>query len=242
MMSKKKLAALVGALSVMVSAYATPSMAISLGFGATGGAIFLSADGSEKLAAPVAAGGAATTAKKGQENINGVMPSIYAQITIGEERFGEGNGFVIGYDMGIGKASKTVRRSEVKNQNAANDGTGDAGATESSTSAEAEVSNLNTIYIETPGFTIAGIYLRAGWSEMDVKTTEDLITLDTVGDGSIDGFTYGVGFKKSLSGFQIKTEFNYTDFDTLALTSASGSVYKATPEAWTAKLGIGYNF
>ena len=232
-MSKKKLAALVGALGIMVSAYATPSMAISLGFGVTGGGIFVDAAGSEKLNAET---NAATTAKKGQENLNGVMPSVYAQITVGEGRFGEGNGFVLGYDMGLGSASKKVTKSEVIDYKAADT------FLEGATTAEVELSNLNTIYFETPGLTVAGIYLRAGWSEMDVETAEDLITGSTIGDGSWDAATYGFGFKKSLSGFQVKTEFNYTDFDTLSLTSSNSGVYTATPEVWTAKLGIGYNF
>ena len=233
-MSKKKLAALVGALGMMVSAYATPSTAISLGFGVTGGGIFVDADGTEKLA--TTGNAAASATKKGQENLNGIMPSVYVQITVGEGRFGEGNGFVIGYDMGMGEATTKVSRGEQINYLAADT------SVEASTSVEATVSNFNTVYIETPGFTVAGIYLRAGWSEMDVETAEDLITGSTIGDGSWDAATYGFGFKKSLSGFQIKTEFNYTDFDTLSLTSSSSAVYTATPEVWTAKLGIGYNF
>ena len=64
---KKNLVSLIGAMSIVVSVYATPSMAISLGFGATGGGLFLDAAGSEKLAEV-----ATTTAKQGQENINGI--------------------------------------------------------------------------------------------------------------------------------------------------------------------------
>ena len=36
------------------------------------------------------------------------------------------------------------------------------------------IENINTMYIETPGFTPLGIFLKAGWSEMDVRTKEDL--------------------------------------------------------------------
>lgn len=229
MMNKKKFAALIGALGIMVSAYATPSMAVSLGFGATGGYTNVDAEGTEIL-------NGQTVASNGQENLDGPMASIYAQITVGEEQFGEGNGFVLGYDMGLGEASAKVVRSGQINKLAPE------ASEEGSFRGEARVSNLNTIYFETPGFTTAGLYARIGWSELDVETSEDLLTDDTIGDGSMDGTTYGFGFKKSLSGFQVKTEFNYTDFDTLSLTSGSGTVYTATPEVWAAKIGIGYNF
>ena len=229
MMNKKKLAAFVGALGIMASVYATPATAISLGFGASGGFANVDAEGTETL-------NGQSTASNGQENLESATGSVYAQITVGEGRFGEGNGFVLGYDMGIGEASAKVERSGQINLRAAD------ASDEGTFLGEATVSNFNTIYIESPAFTTAGIYLRLGWSEMDVDTSEDLLTNDSVGNGSMDGYTYGFGFKKSLSGFQVKTEFNYTDYDKLSLTSTSGTKYTASPEVWAARIGLGYNF
>ena len=54
------------------------------------------------------------------------------------------------------------------------------------------------------------------------------------------------GFKKSAGGFQVKTEFNYTDWDTLSLTNtgtdAGSNKITVAPEQWSGKLTIGYNF
>ena len=54
------------------------------------------------------------------------------------------------------------------------------------------------------------------------------------------------GFKKSVGGIQIKTEFNYTDWDDITLTNigtdAGAEKITASPENWAFKFGIGYNF
>ena len=180
---KRNLVALVGAISILVSVYATPSMAISLGFGASGGYTNVDVEGTEIL-------NGQTVATAGQENLESPMGSVYVQLTVGEAQFGEGNGFVIGYDMGIGEASTQLSRNIINKR--APEITNDENIV-----AQATVSNLDTIYIETPGFTSAGLYLRAGWSDADVTTGEDLLAGSGVGDGSFDGATYGFGFKKS---------------------------------------------
>jgi hypothetical protein len=106
---------------------------------------------------------------------------------------------------------------------------------------------MNTIFIETPGLTPLGIFLKAGWSEMDIKTNEELFTGGSYGDGSVDGAMVGIGFKKSVGHFQIKTKFNYTDWDSLKLTNVGTATtgatsVTATPEVWSGKIGIGINF
>ena len=80
-----------------------------------------------------------------------------------------------------------------------------------------------------------------------IITSEELFTGGTYGDATVDGATYGFGFRSKASrGFQTKVEFNYTDWDKVTLTntndSAADTIVTATPEVWSAKIAVGYNY
>ena len=215
----------------MLSALTTSLMAFSFGVGGSFGGTHIEVEGTETLKTSNA-----TQAAK--EDAQAPLGSAYAQIIVGEGYFGEGNGFALGYEHIFGEGSKKQRAEGVIDLHAAD------AQTVGTQYAEVVFKNLNNIFLETPGFTVLGIYLKAGWADMDIVTKEDLVTGGSWGDASTDGPVYGFGFKKSAGGFQVKTEFNYTDWDKISLSSSSdtSSTIDATPEQWSVKLGVGYNF
>jgi len=240
-MSKRinSILASLAAATLMLAGFTTSASAISFGFGVTGGGTHMEATGTE-------------TQKKGEGNGNagavqsatndgqGMLGSAYGQIVFMEGTFGEGNGFAIGYEHVWGEAKVSGTSANVIDAHAVDT------STQGNNYAEGVISNLNTIFIETPGFTPLGLYLKAGYTEMDVTTNEALDTGGTYGNTTSDGVVYGFGFKKAAGGFQVKTEFNYTDWDTISLSNnASGAGadnITADVENWTAKFGIGYLF
>ena len=235
MIKKIKIAAVAGALGGFLNLYATPVMAFGFGIGGTFGGAHVEATGTETM-------NTSSATKDRSKDAQTALASGYAQIIVGDSYFGEGNGFAVGIQHFFGEASmsetKVTTRTNIIDA---------VGATESGTQyANVVFSDLRNIFIETPGFTPLGIYLKAGWAEMDITTQEDLYTGGTFGDASVDGSVVGFGFKKAAGGFQIKTEYNYTDWDSISLsntgTDAGSSKVTATPEHWTVSVGIGYIF
>jgi len=233
-MIKLKLTAIVSAAGIFLSALTTPLMAFSVGAGGTFGGTYAEITGTETLRS-------SNVTQSATESTVGALASAYVQAIVGEDMFGEGNGFAIGYEHIFGEATfkgDTDNKSDIiSTVGAVSDGVQHA---------EATLENLNTIFIETPGFTALGLYLKAGYSEMDVRTKEVLLTGGSYGDSSSSGEVYGFGFKKSAGGFQIKTEFNYTDWDQISVNNTSDSTgtstVTGTPENWTGKISFGYNF
>jgi len=239
-MNKTKLKALsvLGAVGIFLSAMTTSSMAFSIGAGVTGGAAHINIAGTETLKS---GGGTGGETNSGNGDAQAGVPSVYIQAIVGEGMFGEGNGFALGVDYKIGegkmhKSSGTRMDALAADKNYTTENY-----------AEIVAKNYYTIFVETPGFTPLGLYLKGGWSFMDIETNEELGTGSQYGDTDVEGATVGIGFKKSAGGFQIKTEFAYTDFDSVEVTStgtgdSGGNKVKATPEVWVAQIGIGYNF
>ena len=249
-MKKMRFLTVVSAVGLLASAYMTPLMAFSFGIGGSFGGAHFEAAGTESFTAD--ANDTAGRTKTRNKDFQAAMASAYAQVIVGESYFGDGNGFALGYERNFGEANvqeemEHGQSGSESNASARTNIISTVGATEQGTQrAEGVLKNLSTIFVETPGFTPLGIYLKAGWSTMDVITKEDLYTGGTFGDGSADGEMWGFGFKKSAGGFQVKTEFNYTDWDSLTFTNggtdAGSTSVKVSPEQWSGKLTIGYNF
>ena len=229
------------AATLMLAGFTTSASAISFGFGVTGGGTHMEATGTETQNAGGAsdAGNAGATQSATNDG-QGMLSSAYGQIVFMEDTFGEGNGFAIGYEHVWGEAKVSGTSANVVDEHAVDT------STQGNNYAEGVISNLNTIFIETPGFTPLGLYLKAGYAEMDVTTNEALDTGGSYGNTTADGVVYGFGFKKAAGGFQVKTEFNYTEWDTISLsnnaTVAGADNITADVENWTAKFGIGYLF
>jgi len=242
---KIKIAAAAGALALLGSTITTSAIAVewgSVGFGASFGAAHVEASGSETLYRGI---GALTPTKdeSATEDSQAVIASAHVQITLGDQWFGKGNGFAIGVEHFFGEATFDNVYEEVIDIK----GSATAAKTIGKNYAEVTLENLNTVFIETPGVTPLGIFLKAGWSEMDIITKEEMFTGATYGNAAVDGVLVGFGFKKSAGGWQIKSEFNYTDWDAITLSNTGAGVgsaksITAQPEHWAAKIGIGYNF
>jgi len=239
-MKKMRFLTVVSALGLLASAYMTPLMAFSFGVGGSFGGTHIEIDGSETMNHRTA-----NTKLTKKKDFQAALASAYAQVIVGESYFGDGNGFALGYEHNFGEAN--VKEETTSGNSTRTNITSIIGAVETGTQrAEGTLKNLDTFFVETPGFTPLGIFLKAGMSTMDIITKEDLYTGGTFGDGSVDGAMWGFGFKKSAGGFQVKTEFNYTDWDTLSLsntgTDAGSNKISITPEQWSGKLTLGYNF
>jgi len=232
-MFKMKMAALVGVIGVVLNVMTTPLMAISLGFGVSGAGTMLDVTGKETL-------------KQSSRVTNHFIdqavfiPSLYLQVTIGEQWFGDRDGFVIGIERIPGThtiGSGSVTKTDLRKNNA---------TSVVQNYAEAELSDHWTTYIETPGFTPLGIFLKAGYTDVKVTTNERLGTGAAYGDKTINATTVGGGFKGTHeSGISIKIIYEYTDYENISLDSTGSdatSTITADADSQGVKLSVGYNF
>ena len=78
-------------------------------------------------------------------------------------------------------------------------------------------------------------------------TDESLGTGGTYGDQDLNGSTIGVGLRTNGKGLLMKLEANYTDWDSISITSAAddaseSSVVSGDIDSTGLKVSIGYNF
>lgn len=242
-MRKIKLAALSGAMAMMVTAYTTPLMAFTVGVGGSLGGAHVEASGQEYM--NVGLSNTVTAGHKMDKDAFLPLGAAHVEIIIGESHFGERNGFALGIQNVFGEGNINHVNESSTRTNLANLAVEDGPS--GNTSAKVKLKNINTMYLETPGFTPLGIYLKAGYSEMDIVTDEDVYTGATYGDASVDGTVWGFGFKKAAeSGLQFKIEFTDTDWDSVSLsnsdTDAGANKITATPQSRSASMSIGYVF
>ena len=110
--------------------------------------------------------------------------------------------------------------------------TGDAGVDTGTSTVKAEFSNLVTGYVELNIWN--GLYAKYGIMEMDVNTQESLHTDSSYPNTTMDGETYGFGWKGSFdNGVFIKTETLMHDWSDLKLegTGATGTDNNTSVEA-----------
>ena len=99
---------------------------------------------------------------------------------------------------------------------------------------QAEFSNLAVGYVEVNIWN--GLYAKYGIMEMDVETKESLHTDSAYPNATMDGETYGLGWKGSFdNGVFIKTETMMQDWSDVKLT-ATGST--GTANANTVEAGL----
>jgi hypothetical protein len=111
--------------------------------------------------------------------------------------------------------------------------------------ATAKFSGHTTLYVTAP-IKSSGFYVKAGYGQVDVKTTEQLETGAKYADDTINLYTVGLGFTKSLEGgFFARVEGAYTDYDTVSIKSTgSDAVSTVTGDIDTmaAKFTLGKSF
>jgi len=126
------------------------------------------------------------------------------------------------------ETSMSERTDSDPNQTAATD----AGVNEGTSTVKAEFENLVTGYIELNIWN--GLYAKYGIMDMDVNTKESLHTDSQYPNASMDGETYGFGWKGSFdNGVFIKTETLMQDWSDLKInaTGATGDDNNTSVEA-----------
>ena len=206
-------------------ALAGVSHAGSFGVGVSGGIIHVEGSGTETTTAGTVAGGAANTNSKDVDAAS-IIGSVFAEYEFD-------NGWAIGYEHVPGSAdvadAKNSRTDETAEDAA---GSGSSGST--TRTAQAEVDNFNTVYIEAP---IGSAYVRLGFAQVDVNTQETA-SHGTYGNVSVDGVNYGIGLKGSLGGFMTKTSLEHTDFDDFTITSTTSNKISADLDVTQIKFAL----
>ena len=136
-----------------------------------------------------------------------IVPSLFLEIST-DAGLGIGIDFVPA-DAEIGNKSKT--KDDIDTDDAAdNSGTNKASA---------DVSGHQTIYLKIP---VKAAFLKVGYVEADIETTENLATGTTYGNKSVNGTMVSLGFDRDLeNGTFIRAEVAYTDYDDITLTGSA---------------------
>ena len=151
-------------------------------------------------------------------------------------------GFVSGLSIGIDYIPGTADVSnEVKKRTDTESSvTGDADETTTSRAqtAQAEIEDHMTLYANY-NIMDSGIYLKLGFVQVDVNTTESLATGSKYGNVSLDGILYGIGAQTDVgsSGF-MRFELTTTDYDDIAITSSEARAGVSTNNKITADLDV----
>ena len=225
---------LMSALTILAMTFTTSVFAWSIGFGVTGTAIAVSAEGAETEAT----NGTETESslQKANASNNTAIGSIFAEYT-----FDLANGITFGFDYIPGSAkvnSRKLTRSETA------EGKGASGDSSGATdyTAQAEIENHMMAYAEVGVY--EGLYLTAGLAQMDVITLESGNTNSgTYGNKTIDGLMLGLGYKGEFSeNLYYKVSGAYTDYDSFTLTSSTSNVISAELDTLKASFSLGYRF
>tara|TARA_X000001036_G_C20508829_1_gene737140 strand:- start:170 stop:829 length:660 start_codon:yes stop_codon:yes gene_type:complete len=136
-----------------------------------------------------------------------IVPSLFLEISTDA-----GLGIGIDYvpvDAEIGNKSKT--KVDIDTDDAADNG--------GTNKASADVSGHSTIYLKIP---VKAAFLKVGYVEADIETTENLATGTTYGNKSVNGTMVSLGFDRDLeNGTFIRAEVAYTDYDDITLTGSA---------------------
>ena len=202
----------------------------SYNIGVSAGVVDVNADGTETTTAGDVAGGAANSNSKSVDAMSAIA-SIFAEYEMD-------SGLVFGVEHVPGAADvsdKTHSRTETAQGVSGTDASGSVTRT-----ADAEVENFNTLYVEYP---YGGYYVRLGFSQIDVNTKENSVTdSGTYGNTTLDGLNIGIGAKGSLGDFFTKVSLEYTDFEDLNLTSTTSNKISADLDVTQLRFAIGKSF
>ena len=221
--------------AIAIASFSTNSFAGSVGLGVTGSFAIVEAAGSE-ITEGTETGD--TSLREATASNSAVIGSLFAEYIFD-------NNVALGFDFVPGKADvnqKDLARTDVTADAA------EAVQDDGKNTAQAEVSNHITFYAEVPVH--AGLYVKAGYVEMDVKTKEksDVTTRSAYGDTKVDGILFGGGYKNDFgtNGYY-KVEGTHTQFDTLKLSSAANTELKSNTisadlDVTKLTFGLGYKF
>ena len=147
-------------------------------------------------------------------------------------------GFTLGFEHVPGSADvsdKTHSRTETAQGVSGTDASGSVTRT-----ADAEIENFNTLYIEYP---IDNMFVKLGYAQLDVNTKENAVTdSGTYGNATLNGYSLGAGVNGSIGDYFTKTSVEYTDFEDLKLTSTTSNTIKADLDVLEFKFAVGKRF
>lgn len=221
-----------------IAAMSTNAFAGQFGIGVSGSIAAVAASGTEKDTDNT---GTEVSNREATASNNVALGSIFAEYTF------EGlAGMTFGVDMIPATAdvnSKNLSRTDTAI------GLGTSGSSTGSTkyTAQAEISDHYTYYAELP-LGGSGVYVMAGYTEMDVATKEksDNAQTGSYPDTSVDGVKYGIGVKGSLGSGSMfyKIQGSHTEYDTLTVKSDSTkpNSISADLDVTAATIAVGFNF
>ncbi len=118
------------------------------------------------------------------------------------------------------------------------------GSSKVTNTAEVHIEDMFTIYASY--FLTDSFYAKAGYTQADVLTVENLGTGGAYPDTDIEGMMVGIGYTKDLEeGMFVRLEANYSDFDSVKVTNSNDSTKSVTVDGvqgYGARLSIGKSF
>lgn len=167
---------------------------------------------------------------KSVDNMAGIA-AIFAEKTLD-------NGATIGFEIVPFSADVSDKTHERTESSVAGSGEGVSGS--NTRKADAEVEFFRTAYLEFP---VKEALFKVGFSQIDVNTKENKLTNGgTYGDATLDGFTVGLGFKRDAGDVFYKGMLEYTDFETLKLSSSTNNKIEADLDVTQLKVYVGKAF
>jgi len=155
-----------------------------------------------------------------------ILGSVFIEKTIGDR-------FALGFDY----VPMTAESESTENIQS------DGGSNKTNT-VQVDFENLMTLY-GTVSLT-ENVYVKAGYSEVDVVTNESLGTGGAYGDTSLEGYVLGIGYNANLdSGTFLRLEANYMDFDGATLTNTADSTKSVSADGFDgygARISVGKSF
>ena len=202
--------------------------------------------GVQATVASVSAEGTETEAEYGSETENSVMDATAGNefmcgALYAEYGFGEGEHIVFGiehipYSADIN--NKTLSRTDASNSTM-----GYTAQDSGTLSANAEISDHTTYYVEV-GAGTTGLYGKYGFTEVDINVKQSNPSgYGTYPDKTLDANTYAIGYRAAVGDKGVvKVEGFITDYDTYSATSTTSQTLKANLDVVGAKLVLGFKF
>ena len=103
-----------------------------------------------------------------------------------------------------------------------------------------------TVYAMARPGNIDGLYLKAGYVQVDVETNETLGTGSTYPNSDMDGFTVGIGYDRDLpNGAFVRAEGSYMQLGGITVTSTNNTANSVTTDdvdGYLVKMSVGKAF
>lgn len=202
---------------------------IGVNVGISGSAGLFAATGKE---VDTSAGGAPTSeTNQDSEHGEAAWGSIFIEKTLGDR-------FAIGIDY-VPASLETETTESIRN-----DKTTDDTQTAKENKIQIDFEDLTTYYIALN--VTENAYVKAGITQVDVITNENLGTGSSYGNTNLDGTVFAVGYNKDFDNTMfLRVEGSYMDFDGASLTSTTNSDNTVTLKSLdgvSGKISIGKSF